>query len=152
MSISFSYRKEGLHGNRVIYRPKIPVTFRKYKKEVSLIAIIDSGSDATILSKEVAEQLGLAIGGKKGTLEGIGGVVETVEFPVNLVISKKRVKEHIPQMPVKVLLSDSPVEDAILGRIPFFSNFDITFKENARKIVLNKSVHGRGRSPIEIAA
>jgi len=148
LSFSFSYRKE-ISGKKVIYRPKIPITLRRYRKQVTLAATVDSGSDFTVIPKEIAEFLELDISGKKYSVDGIGGTVQTIETTVNVTISKRKTKVRIPQMPVRVLLTKSPINDILLGGIPFFSRFDITFKENARKIILKKSTHGRGRPAIE---
>jgi len=148
LALSFSYRKE-ISDNKIIYRPKIPIILRKYRKQVTLPATIDSGSDVTVIPREVAEFLELDISDKKRQVDGIGGAVQTIETTVNLEISKGRTKEYIPHMPVKVLLTKSPINDILLGRVPFFSKFDITFKENARRVILTKSTHELRRLAIE---
>ena len=41
-------------------------------------------------------------------------------------------------IPTKKLDDGNVMNYALLGRIPFFNYFDITFRENSRKIILRK--------------
>ena len=64
--MKFKYFQYPVEGNKSVYRPSVPIVFKKGKKMVWIsAAIIDSGSDYIILPIELAGELGIKIDPKK---------------------------------------------------------------------------------------
>jgi predicted aspartyl protease len=132
LSVSFPYAREKV-GNNFIMRPKIPVTLSWDGKVITVVALLDSGSDFSSIPVSLAEALGLVISNKEREIVGIGGKIKTKTSQVNMSVEDI----HLGRMPIEV--TESPELDfPIIGRIPFFQIFDITFRENSNRIILNK--------------
>ena len=58
MSFSFKYKPEKLKSGAILYRPLIPITLEGEEK-IDVFSILDSGSDMTIIPKEIAEVLNI---------------------------------------------------------------------------------------------
>lgn len=138
MAISFRYMKEPAKQG-CIYRPKIPITLKHGTEELDVMALLDSGSDAIIIPKFLADVLKLDTRKKREVIEGVGGPVKVANARVTIIVQKKKEKYTLPNMAVKIPLGKHAWNDVLLGRIPFFQKFDITFRENARKVVLTRS-------------
>ena len=54
----FSYIGQPIHGDDIIYRPFIPITFSHNKRSVTFKALVDTGADRTILPLETAVLFG----------------------------------------------------------------------------------------------
>jgi hypothetical protein len=138
LAISFPYKVEKVKDG-FVYRPKIPILLTHNGKSIDTIGLIDSGSDISTIPKGLAEYLGLELGGKTYEIEGVGGRVEVVNTFVNLTIQKGSEIHHIRQLSVKVpIREEDQNEDIILGRDVFFNEFVITFKQNEKRIILEK--------------
>ena len=141
MAISFPYKLEKVK-NGFTYRPKIPITLSYDGKSIDVIGLVDSGSDVSVIPKGLAEYLGLELNGKSYEIEGVGGKkIETVNTFVNLTVQKGNERYHL-RLPVRVAIKEEDQsEDIILGREVFFNEFDITFEENKKRVVLTKIRH-----------
>lgn len=139
LAISFPYKLDKV-GDGFVIRPKIPITLSHNGKSIDVIALIDSGSDISSIPKGLAEFLGLDLSGKTYEIEGIGGKkIEVVNAFVNLTIRKGSEVCRIGQLPIKVPIKEEyQTEDIILGRDTFFDEFIITFKQNEKRIILEK--------------
>jgi predicted aspartyl protease len=62
------------------------VVFIGQEVTIDLICLVDSGADVSILSKEIAESLGLDLSGPVGIAYGVGGQVSTVDTHANIAI------------------------------------------------------------------
>lgn len=134
-SYSYPYTKEKFDDTDV-YRPKIPIRLSYNGKFVNVIALVDSGSDISLIPKGLAEILELNLNVKKREVVGIGGELPVKRTGVNLsLITKDDKIIHLGKMPVDVPL-DENFGYVILGRIPFFEGFEVTFKENKKRTVL----------------
>lgn len=135
---SFPYVMEKIKDG-FVYRPKIPVTISYKGNRIETYGIIDSGSDITILPREIAKVLGIELTGKQTEIGGLGGgSLKVVINFVNLNIGGNhliQVKVHIPTEESK------DAEQFILGQEPLFQEFNITFEYNAKRIALNKIRH-----------
>lgn len=87
--------------------------------------------------------LDLDLSGKYTAINDFHGQkVEAVTSFINAELSKGEQKFHIPKMEVKIpLKGEEQTKEIILGRFGFFTEFDITFRENAKRIELTKIRH-----------
>lgn len=141
MKLSFKYKeipsKEKLSS---IKRPIIPVMFSHDDKSITLEAIIDSGSDFILITKEVADILGLSLGKEISTVGIAGTLGKTVQSHVNLTITDDKNTERFNSVMIEVMVEGGEeLEEMIMGRIPIFSEFDINFRENSNRIEFIKT-------------
>jgi len=140
MYFSFRYKKEKV-GKNFVWRPKIPVILSRYGAEIEFSALLDSGSDYTLLPKHVADALNLKISVKPEKASVVGGSVKTYRSSVNIKIEKGNRTIHLPKLPVNILEAigtNGGLDDILLGRKPFFEWFNISFHENKKRVILNK--------------
>lgn len=133
MRLSFKYAAMKF-GNGLIYRPMIPLTIRNNERHVPVVGILDSGSDFMLIPRDVAEYLNLELTGDEEA-EAVGGKIQTKKSVVNLTVSDGKNNIHLPAFPVGVIIQGG-LDEVIIGRIPFFSEFDITFRENSKRVEL----------------
>ena len=132
----FPYVKEPLRDG-FVFRPKIPAVFSNQGKAITLVGTLDSGSDTTLIPIDHAEFLELDLGGKKYPVGGIGGgTLECVETFVTIKLGEYLFPKKLVMVPLS-----GELPDVIFGRIPFFEEFDVTFRENAKRIELIKIRH-----------
>lgn len=138
MPFSFPYKKEKLPNGIEIFRPTIPVEISYKGRSLQFVAIVDSGSDMTYLPQWAAEALGIEPKGKTIDVQTVGGKVKVIEDFVHVTIRHKITTERFI-MPVNIPLGKEHSDEIILGRKGLFDRFDITFKENSKRIVFVKS-------------
>lgn len=139
MAPIFRYKKIDRPGPLgTIYAPAIPVTFSGVKESLDVIALLDSGADTTAIPKGIAEILELDLSGAKEHVVGIGGKLSAVASTLTCTVKGVHEKYIFP-LHVKVLLEEAERFPILLGRKDFFENFNITFREKERKIVLKKA-------------
>lgn len=138
MAITFKYklieRPPPLNPTR---SPSIPITLAGPKDSVDVVALVDSGADTSAIPSGIAEILGLDLSGKRENIIGIGGKSPAVKTSLTITIQKGHERYSFP-MKVYVLLEaeDFPI---LLGRQDFFENFDITFRDKDRRLILRKT-------------
>lgn len=137
MVLNFKY-KEVVNPDKIKKkRPMVPITFSDGDESFEVLALLDSGADQTAMSQEMAEALGLDLTGTKSTAFGIGGKVDCVNSRVHITIQKGH--EHYNMtVPVKVILMKDLQFPPLLGRLGFFDEFEITFNDHKKKMVLKK--------------
>lgn len=141
MTIYFKYKGHAVK-NSTVYRPEILVRFRNGGIHQDVSALIDSGADTSAIPKGLAEYLELELGGQRHTAKGVGGSIEVINSSVDLEIgdANGREKHLLHRVPVQVNLSDDEGAFILLGRGVFFSEFEITFREADRRIMLKRHV------------
>ena len=139
MKLSFRYTPARIN-DFLIFRPMIPLILRKDERHLSTIGLLDSGSDFILIPKEIAEYLELELSGNDEA-EAIGGTIETKKSVISLTVSDGKNNIYLQNIPVEVLMQDG-LKEVIIGRIPFFSEFDILFKENSKRIELLRTRRG----------
>ncbi len=124
--------KWGLDG--VIYRPIIEVDVSNGSNKISFLALIDSGTDGTILNLEIAHALGIDISKCEETK--VGGIGEMEGFISTVTLA-------VPDF--NVLMEDITVTfiknlpfDVLLGQRDFFNKFKITFEKKKNRFELVK--------------
>lgn len=112
-----------------IFKPVIPLKLgnkQNPSKTVSLHGLIDSGADATILSAEYGEAIGLEVKkGKTGKFSGIGEGRITVYF--HEVILEVILNVGGYQWVAEVGFTYNEGVVAILGQVGFFEKFRVAF-------------------------
>ncbi len=119
MAISFKYKAVRRPDQTTIKTPSVPVIFHG-KQVFETIALIDSGADISVISKDVAELLGLDLNKDIHFAFGIGGKVEAIETTVPITVEKGH-ERYTFSLPIKVILGkyDFPI---LLGRQGFLIN------------------------------
>jgi len=136
MSFNFKYKPVVLKRGSKIYRPLIPITING-KEAFDALAVLDSGSDITILPKEIAEELGVDFKGDN-EISGIGGSpLKAKEGKINITFGKG-IEIYRFDIPVLVPTEKENLS-LIIGRLGFFNQFRITFDESQKRIEFKKS-------------
>lgn len=126
----FPYGIQIKHNGRIISLPVLPVRIRSNSKKVSLLLLIDSGAETTLLTREDAELLGINL--KKGKETIVGGISSGLlkAFRHEITIEIDQIKLKIP-----VLFADSNESPRVLGREGIFEHFYVIFEEKAKRTI-----------------
>lgn len=138
MPFAFPYKKTRLPNGIEVFRPTIPIEMGYKGNSLKFVAIIDSGSDVSYIPQWVANALGIQIKGKTDIVDTVNGKIRVVEDFVNITIRHGKETERF-LIPADIPMDQEQTDEIILGRRGFFDRFDITFKENSRRIILVKS-------------
>lgn len=128
MKHKFPYVKAGIW-----YRPIIPITIRYLKREITYLALLDSGADFNIFHGDIAKLLGIDLSKQKNSMS-FGGIREGASgkgyfMPIELGINNKFFTT------TTVFSNDiSSNGYGILGEQGFFNNFKILFNYSAKNI------------------
>lgn len=134
MSFSFKYKPVELPKG-VIYRPLIPLTFEG-KLILDIFALIDSGSDMTLIPKDMADLLEISYG-EDDVIFGISKEpVKVKQGKVKIGFGKGH-ENYIFEIPV--MIADNKEAPIIIGRIGFFDQFKITFIESEKRVEFKKA-------------
>ncbi len=138
-SVSFPYVAEKVERG-IAFRPKTPITLSHDEKGLETLGLVDSGSDVSLIPLEMAVFLGLDLSGKRSEVSDFHKKkVEMAYSFVNLKIEKGDTIFRILQMTIRIPIKNEEQPDGvILGRDGIFREFNITFEENSRRIVLQK--------------
>lgn len=109
---------------------------------MTAIGLVDSGADVSIMPKRMADFLDLKSEEAKGMTDFVSASVDVRSATGSLDVVKGNETARLPNVEVRIPMSDEEQPDElILGRFGFFTEFDITFKENARRVELAKVRH-----------
>jgi|SRR3989344_1226922 len=121
-------------GNSWVYRPiiEIRVSQKGTPRQVPVLAMIDSGTDGTVLDANIAERLGIDPAHcRKVKLGGIGSV-EGFLSTVHLSLPDLKIGMDIPI----VFAHNLPME-GLLGQRHFFQRFKVRFEKDINKFYLS---------------
>lgn len=139
-TITFKYVTDKRDG-KTIKRPRVEILLKNGDKVFRLVMLVDSGADTSFIPLEVAELLELKLGEVKKS-RSASGPFETTNSTCEIELVKRGNNIPLGQIPVVIptkKIDDTDVSSyALLGRFPFFSFFDITFRENSGKLILRK--------------
>jgi len=112
--------------------PDYHVKLKHRNKEIITTMLVDSGSEVTLISFKVGQDLGLALAEAESKLlaETIGGSVEYVTRDVEMTIDG-----HSFIAPIAWLQSNSGGEQLLLGREVVFDKFNIEFRQADEQII-----------------
>jgi len=128
------------HKRSLIYRPLLDIEVSSNTDTESFVALVDSGTEVTLMSSEIATLLGISPAGKRqGKVWGFGkSGNEKDGFLAKVTIV-------VPEFPKEVLTttvlfvdgisSDFPF-DILLGQEDFFRRFIVRFEKNKNKFFL----------------
>lgn len=101
-----------------------------------LWGVFDTGSDMSIIPKEIAKVIDIDYYGENEVSGISGAVIKAKEGKVKVIFGKGR---EIYSFEISVLV---PIEkenlQIIIGRMGFFNQFKITFSETEKKITFKK--------------
>jgi hypothetical protein len=118
----------------MVSRPLIEVVIscRTSSAKIRMLALIDSGTDGTILHADIARSLGINPAEcQRATLGGIGTTDNA--FITNVKIA---VPDFDITMEGPVIFAEGIHIDVLLGQRDFFQRFDIRFEKNIGKFFL----------------
>ena len=134
MTFSFKYKPERLSSGAILHRPLIPITLEG-KEKIDVFSILDSGSDMSIIPKEIAEVLEIKTI-KENEVSGItGSAIWAREGKLRIHFGKGH-EGYSFEIPV--LIPEKENLSAIIGRAGFFNQFKITFIESDKRIEFKK--------------
>jgi hypothetical protein len=118
----------------VIFRPVATVNLKGPENEVPTEMIVDSGADISIIPFELGSYLGLQIE-KNEDVKSLGGIAGGIP------VVYRHIKMEIDELVISAKIAWSLIEDvpAILGRLNIFDEFDIEFKQKAKKTAFKKN-------------
>lgn len=132
-----------LDRHRVAF-PLVHVRLRGRKGTLRTVALADSGSTATFVPVELAQEVGLKL--RPGpTAGGGGGNFGTFEGKMTLeVLHNGKVIHRFPRLPISVPRGAGRIPYVVLGRDSIFRAFTLTFNEHKGALTLRRV---SGRSP-----
>lgn len=125
------------HGQH-IYRPMLRVEVSAgTEAPQSFTALVDSGTEVTIMSAEIADYFGISpIGPQWGRIDGLGGTKAAFQGAVNICV---------PEFPSEVITTSVVFVDSVsrdlsfdilLGQDDFFRRFFVRFERSRNKFYL----------------
>ncbi|MCX6749416.1 MAG: hypothetical protein NTW17_01575 [Candidatus Pacearchaeota archaeon] len=136
MVMTFKYKLTKRPDGSTVKTPSIPLIISGKTESFQIVALIDSGADVSVISKDMAELLGININKEPRKSFGIGGAVNSIESNLNIVIEKGHEKYSL-NIPVLVILDEYSFPP-LLGRQGFFDYFKITFEQKSQRVLLKK--------------
>ncbi|MBU3906644.1 MAG: retropepsin-like domain-containing protein [Nanoarchaeota archaeon] len=131
MTFSFKYKPVKLKTGETLYRPLIPITLEGEEK-IDVLAMLDSGSDITIIPEELAEVLGVEYK-KDNIIYGISR--EPVDAKEGKIYVKFGKGNEFYSFEIPILVPTGKLDlPIIIGRAGFFNQFKIIFIESERRI------------------
>jgi len=135
MSFSFKYKPVKLNTGEIVRRPIVPITLQGTKTKLDVLGFLDTGSDISIIPREIAEVLGIEFI-EEGEVIGItGNKMKVSRGKLNIIFGKER-QEY--QFDIPVLIPEKEGGQVIIGRFGFFEQFRITFSEVEKRITFKK--------------
>ena len=139
--LNYKFVAEQLNDGSIVRRPKIKVCLRGSKSSMNFLALLDSGTDITILPKAIADFLGLDYDETEKTeFFGFGKeAFEAVQSTVDIMFLSSALREtsNLRNIPVLIPLAGEEKEP-VLGCKGVFSTLKITFV-NGKKIQITST-------------
>ena len=117
--------------------PLIKIRFHYRNKKTPIIeALLDSGGDFIVIPLPIAKFLGAKLRETKD-VSTAGGIAPVSKTRLDLGIMRDD-KEDILYRRLEVFVMDNDDLPVLIGRKPFFEDFEITFKKHKKKLVLKR--------------
>lgn len=117
-------------------RPLLRIIVQAGARRVQPLALVDSGSDETVLPPGLARRLGLWPSVPSTPLDAIGGNIPAGIVHADIRIALDRGPLHIPSVPFRVPLVGDRPRVVILGRHPLFQEAQVTFQDWANRFAI----------------
>jgi len=143
MALIYKFKKENLETGFAV-RPKICVKLTGPGGSLKIFALIDSGSDVTVLPEGIARFLGMDMEGSHTKLQAYRECNDAVISKASITfLGRRDSSEILSNVPVLVSLcqkevSDFTEDEVVLGVEGVFDEFEITFKKRANRIILKR--------------
>ena len=117
--------------NNEPWNPLYPVTIALNERQQNVYMVVDSGSEVSLINRELGYLLGLTLLPEEvlRTGEGVGGEIQYVNRSLDFTIDG-----HAFKAPVAWLISDVANAPLLLGREVVFDLFDIKFVQAQKRI------------------
>jgi hypothetical protein len=129
--IEFPFEKRRSQRLGPILKPFIPVRLIGPKNSETMLMLLDSGADLSLIPYSVGEAIGLELDmNNRSEIQGIG------EGSVPYILSQVKLGIEEIEIPVRIgwaLIEEVPL---LLGRLDVFGRFAIEFREFEDKILL----------------
>lgn len=131
--MKFKYRPQHRSGE-IRYLPLIPVELHGSQRHLRVRAILDSGAEHTVFSKQVAQHLGIGLSDNRTVmLQTISGVVPGILAAAELQVGAYR-------WTTEAIFADGLAADAgLLGQLGFFQFFTVTFAYSRGDITIRQA-------------
>ncbi|SRR5690606_10432603 len=137
-TLTFKYVNDRYDG-KLVPRPRVEIRLINGTNIFRIAMLVDSGADTSFIPKEVADILQLRLSEPK-TSRSASGPFQTAHSTVKAELIKGGGSIPLGEIPIIVPLKsidNNNLESyALLGRFPFFRQFDVTFRETTRKLIL----------------
>ena len=119
----------------IVYRPIIGVKIKYGNETEETIAMIDSGTDVTVVDSNLAKLLGIdSTKYKKCKVAGVTG--EAKGFVAKIKISIENFDDE--EFEIEVCFVDDMKSNILLGQRDLFEKFKIKFEKSKNKFYLNR--------------
>ena len=128
--LTYRFVSEQLRDGSLVRRPKVKVRLVGSKAGMDFLALLDSGTDVTILPRSIADFLGIQYDFKSNErFLGFGKeAFQCAKSTVKIVFRGKAVREDVMLQDVPILVALSGDEkEPVLGCKDIFDHFKITF-------------------------
>jgi predicted aspartyl protease len=120
-----------------IYRPVIPFALIGPAGVLDFYGLLDTGADETLITRRMAERLGLsAVDGPTYVIESAGGEVKVAYAKVTIEVSER---SEVFRWDATVGVTDQDWTEALLGHSGFLAYFDVMFRGDACEIELSRN-------------
>jgi predicted aspartyl protease len=123
--VSYPYQAEFSKDDSIVRRPIVPVKIEGFP----FTGLLDSGSDAIVIPKDVAEALQLKRIGETSLSQMDGSEIQCAITELDIEFGTDKAPHKFK---ATALISDA--QRIILGRDGFFRNFRITFDEASMRV------------------
>ena len=138
MTLTFRYKRvERAPPLSPATEPLIPVTL-KARRELDVLALLDSGSDSVAFSEDIAEIIGADLSEHEEEIVGIAATARAARATVTAIVQQGHERYFIRTKARGILGPHHENFPVIIGRQDSFEKFHITFKENQRRIALKR--------------
>jgi hypothetical protein len=139
MTLTYKYKTIERPEMPDIKSPSIPIRIIAESGGTSFdtLALIDSGADLSVVTKDIAEVLNLNLNVPETTSIGIGGKVRSKETTMNIKVGHDS-ETYTFRIPVMVVLGHIDFS-VLLGRKGFFDKFKVEFNQSKLRVTLTRN-------------
>ena len=144
MTLIYKFKKEKLETGFAV-RPKICIKLTGPGGSLKIFALIDSGSDVTVLPEGIARFLGMDMKGNHTKLQAYRECNDAIiSKAIITFLGRRDGSEILSNVPILVSLCPKEAPDfveedeVVLGIEGVFDEFEINFKKRANRIILKR--------------
>jgi len=138
--LTYEFVSEKLHSGTFVKRPKVLIRLVGKKTSIEFWALLDSGSDISMIPKDIADSVGIDYDKNEG--EKVYGfekdAFSCANCKMDLIFKspKNSAEERLNNVPALIMLTDIE-NDVILGCEGIFDQFKIIF-DRRNKIIMRR--------------